>query len=177
MPCASFRTWQAQVASAQRDTQAVVTFSRAQRFHGAQQALMTERHHKTLRLFVPVDQGRLAVTYMKNSAQSDYRHGLPEKSEVDGPGPQGWHGLALNLPCARNDRFPGPFSGINLLPGWAVQRPPGTCLRFHSLFRLARNLVRKASVVLVLARRLIVSSVRSRRAASMCSHPAAAAFL
>ena len=25
----------------------------------------------------------------------------------------------------------GLFSGINLLPGWAVQCPPGTCFRFH----------------------------------------------
>ena len=62
----------------------------------------------------------------------------PEKSEVDGLGLQGWHGLALNLPCARNDRFPDPLSGIKLLPGRAVQRSPGTCRRSHLAALMAR---------------------------------------
>ena len=54
VPCASFCTWQAQVACAQRDTQAVVTCPRAQRFYGAQQALMTERHQGRARLMALV---------------------------------------------------------------------------------------------------------------------------
>ena len=41
-------------------------------------------------------------------------------------------GMDSPLTCyARSDRFPGLPSGSTQLPGWAVQRPPGTCLRSH----------------------------------------------